>query len=109
MLVEAACLFGLLFAIVYHYYTRNYTHWTRLGLPQLQPTFPFGTFGQDIFAKKSAHQRAREEYRQFYGDPCYGSYILRNPALVIKDVEMIKHVLVKDFDHFVDRYKSHVG
>ena len=33
-------------------------------------------------------------------------YFMKAPILVIQDVELIKRVMVKDFEHFVDRSSS---
>jgi cytochrome P450 family 9 len=37
------------------------------------------------------------------GERIYGTYLVTEPCLVIKDPDLIKQVLVKDFNHFVDR------
>ena len=38
-----------------------------------------------------------------YEEKCYGVYQGADPVLVLKDPEMVKLFLVKDFHHFVDR------
>ena len=35
--------------------------------------------------------------------PFYGGYFLHKPILFVKDVDLVRHILVKDFDHFVNR------
>ena len=35
--------------------------------------------------------------------PYYGSYQLHNPILMINDVDLVRHIFVKDFEYFVDR------
>ena len=41
--------------------------------------------------------------------PVYGTYFLSRPRLVVKDPEVVKHIFVKDFDHFVDRMPAGTG
>ena len=43
------------------------------------------------------------EYQQFKDHPVYGHYIFMKPIPMIKDLDLVKAVMVKDFDHFVDR------
>ena len=44
------------------------------------------------------------QYKEMTGEKCYGVCpLFGRPILVLKDPAMIKKVLVKDFEHFVDR------
>ena len=40
------------------------------------------------------------------GVPLLGFYVFDKPHLLIRDPELVKHVLVKDFDYFSDRYAT---
>ncbi|KAK8383131.1 hypothetical protein O3P69_011571 [Scylla paramamosain] len=42
-------------------------------------------------------------YRELRNHKFYGLYEFFNPVLMITDPELLKHILVKDFEHFVDR------
>ena len=42
-------------------------------------------------------------YKQFRSEKMVGIFNLGTPNLVIHDVELAKQIMVKDFDHFVDR------
>jgi len=37
------------------------------------------------------------------GEKYYGFVDLVGPCLIVKDLEILKKILIKDFDHFVDR------
>ena len=52
---------------------------------QVEPSFPLGTFGKEIFAKKHGLVRGREEYERFRDVPFYGTYYLSRPRLVVKE------------------------
>ena len=43
------------------------------------------------------------QYNELCEEKCYGVYQGTDPVLVLKDPEMVKQFLVKDFHHFVDR------
>ena len=44
-----------------------------------------------------------DQYERYGRAKYWGSYVFGDPALTLHDPEMIKQVLVKDFDHFVNR------
>ena len=35
--------------------------------------------------------------------PMFGIYFFTSPAIVVTDLELIKHIMVKDFNYFHDR------
>ena len=45
----------------------------------------------------------REHYDKFRKHRFFGIYIFHNPILVINDPELIRLILIKDFQHFADR------
>ncbi|KZC14178.1 Cytochrome P450 6k1 [Dufourea novaeangliae] len=71
------------------------------------PPTPFlGNFGDCILLKKSATNFVKDLYDQSKGLRYMGFYIFDKPFLLIRDPELIKHVLVKDFSVFCDRYAT---
>ncbi len=42
-------------------------------------------------------------YSKAEGHKVFGTYVLTIPVYNIRDPELIRRILVKDFDHFVDR------
>jgi cytochrome P450 family 6 len=106
MLVEISIGLVTLIGIVYVYLTWKWKYWTKRGVYQIQPTFPFGSlpgfFTKSVAMTTSLMKHAEETK----GLPYYGIYFLRGPILMITDVEIIRNILVKDFDNFVDRNSS---
>ena len=45
----------------------------------------------------------REDYEKFKDEDMYGWFLLGKPVLGVINLEMIKDIFVKDFNHFVDR------
>ncbi len=57
-----------------------------------------------IMTKVSFSDMQDEIYEEFPGAPGVGYYAaFGEPVLFIQDIEIIKRILIKDFDHFVDR------
>jgi hypothetical protein len=44
-----------------------------------------------------------EDYRRFQDHDYHGWFLLGKPVLAVHNMDLIKSILVKDFDHFVDR------
>jgi cytochrome P450 family 6 len=110
MLVEALALVAGLLAVVYFYLQYKWTYWTNLGVKCPPNVFPMGNnpiFHQDVFlARKNFNDLAREQYELLKGEKFYGTYALTRPVLVLMDPEIMKQVMVKDFNNFVDRNRS---
>lgn len=88
----------------YLYVTRNFHYWAKRGILEPQP-FPFtGNFGPCLMMKKSAGEFVRSLYNMGKGVPYMGFYIFDKPFFLARDPELVKHILVKDFSSFADRY-----
>lgn len=96
-----------LIVIAYLYMTRKFNYWKRRGVLEINPPTPFlGNFTECAFLKKSPGYLMKDFYDQAKGLPYIGFYVLDKPFLLIRDREIIKSVLVKDFNYFADRYGS---
>ncbi|XP_030380660.1 probable cytochrome P450 6a14 [Scaptodrosophila lebanonensis] len=96
----------LSFLLGYLRYTYNY--WTMLGVRQRRTHFLYG----NVFKLKSLHlsELLQETYDAFKGKVgVAGSYVYTRPIAVVTDLELAKHILIKDFNKFVDRraYNNH--
>ncbi|ALC38786.1 maker439 [Drosophila busckii] len=87
-------------------YLRNcYSYWEQRGVPQLRTHFLFGNF----FKLKSVHtsELLQETYDAFKDkSPIAGSYIYTRPIAVVTDLDLVKSILIKDFNIFVNRSSS---
>ena len=93
--------FVLMFlSLLYVYFQKQYTFWTRKGVVQIPPSFPFGNFGYFILRTKTINEVMVEQDHLTKGLPYYGQYFLCFPNFVVKDVELVRQILVKDFYHF---------
>ena len=48
------------------------------------------------------HELANQLYSQLDGHKIGGTFQLMHPVYLVRDPELVKHVTVKDFEHFVD-------
>ncbi|XP_024936351.1 probable cytochrome P450 6a14 [Cephus cinctus] len=80
-----------------------FKYFDRRGIPYERPTFPFGNVSGVFRGKMSIGEACAELYKKHRQSPYFGMFISINPALVINDPEIIRHVLTKDFSHFHDR------
>lgn len=63
----------------------------------------FGNIKESALRRKNMGVVFREFYEQFPNEKVVGIYRMTTPGLVIRDLDIIKHIMIKDFDTFVDR------
>lgn len=73
-----------------------------MGVTYVAPSFPFGNFGKTFLKRTSIGELLQEFYR-LMNEPFFGLYSMFDPVLVVCDPQLIRSVLVKDFQHFTDR------
>lgn len=84
------------------YVTRNFNYWKKRDVPYLKPIPFFGTSRKLL--------TFRTTIGEFMGDiyfkttkPYVGFFIGDRPYLLVRDPNLIKRILIKDFEYFVDR------
>ncbi|TRY76240.1 hypothetical protein TCAL_09228 [Tigriopus californicus] len=87
---------------IYWSLTKNYGKFEKQGLFSIPPKLLFGN-NQDLFLQtKPMITCYREFYNQFGNNKCGICYEGPEAKFYVKDPELIKQVMIKDFDHFVD-------
>ncbi|KAJ8982768.1 hypothetical protein NQ317_018180 [Molorchus minor] len=89
--------------LIYIYFRISYTYWKKLGVPQLNPSFPFGDMAAVIFRRQNMGDKIKEIYDKMKGHKYVGLYFFSRKALLPLDPALIKNILSKDFQHFYDR------
>lgn len=94
----------LVLTALYVDFKRSYQFWKHKNVPYLPPTFPTGNVLEAVKTKVHFGYVVQDIYTQMKhaGDYC-GIYFFRNPVLMVLSPEFAKNVLVRDFNHFVDR------
>jgi cytochrome P450 family 6 len=93
-----AIFFGL-----YFYFTRNFKFWQKLGVPYVKPVPFVGNLKSCVFLKTTIGEQLQRIYAENSDKPYVGIFSFDKPSLVIRDLELVKDVLVKDFHTFMDR------
>lgn len=90
---------------VYYWGLYQSLYWKRKKIPSIHARPLIGSIaGMITFQKNVA-----EQFHEFYFDeatkdePFVGIHMFQKPTIVIKDPELIKRVLVKDFSSFSNR------
>ncbi|XP_062550309.1 probable cytochrome P450 6d5 [Armigeres subalbatus] len=81
----------------------QFNYWTHRGVPQLQPSFPFGDFGEFFRRKHGVPMTYANIYAKTKHLPYVGIYLSLRPALLVNDAQLVKDILSRDFEHFHDR------
>lgn len=85
---------------IYYYLIRNYNYWRLRKVSGPEPQLIFGNTKDVTLLKTTTGESLQEIYKMYEGLPYVGIYELRTPALLLRDPQIIKHILVKDFNYF---------
>lgn len=91
-----------IFFLFYYLIKRCYSYWERKKVHFVPATFPFGS---KISPAVPMCMSFKVLYDYFKGQGLRygGTYSMLSPTLIWTDLELIKNVLSKDFQHFTDR------
>lgn len=98
-------IFGVIsiIVLVYYFLQRKFNYWADRGIPFVKPEIPFGNL-RGVGSKISAGQIWAKCYNEMKGKaPMGGIYMFTEPALLALDLDLLRSVFVKDFEHFRDR------
>jgi len=88
----------------YAYAKYKLSYWSRRGVKSLPTHLLFGNFKDCITLKKPPAEVLREIYNSADpDDPYIGFYIFHKPILLLRNHDLIKQVMIKDFDVFPNR------
>lgn len=89
--------------LTYAYFKKKYSFWKDLGFNYPEPSIPLGNIG-GIGFKEHFSEFTKRKYNEFKDKgPAYGMYLVTNPALIVTDLELVKDVLVRQFESFYER------
>lgn len=97
-----ATLIVVLICSAIFFVRRHYSHWETLGIPSIKPKIPFGNIQSVVKSERSFGTAIYDLYKQTT-EPFIGIYLFFQPAILIRDRELVKTILTKDFQYFHDR------
>ncbi|KAK4875636.1 hypothetical protein RN001_012058 [Aquatica leii] len=92
----------LVTAFCYIKLSKVYKYWDEQGVAYEKPVFMLGNLASSILRTKSSRDILASVYKKFSDHRYVGLYQFHEPVLLIRDLELIKQITVKDFDVFPD-------
>ncbi|XP_046409248.1 uncharacterized protein LOC124174160 [Ischnura elegans] len=98
-------LAAVLLALLYRMLTWNFDYWKKRGFPEVKnrPLPFFGHTWKMMLGIINFNSGFTDLYHSMGDQPYAGFMSSMNPALLVKDPEIIKHILIKDSHIFLDR------
>ncbi|KAK5638736.1 hypothetical protein RI129_013031 [Pyrocoelia pectoralis] len=105
MWINLIIYFATFVIAVVAYFKWSFGYWKKQGVPYLPSSIPFGTMNNPFTLSEAI---ADEVFRQYMeskalGYKYVGLYGLTIPQFMVIDPQLIKNVLITDFQHFTDR------
>ncbi|XP_017779575.1 PREDICTED: cytochrome P450 6k1-like [Nicrophorus vespilloides] len=97
-----ALLIPVVLLLLYWYFARIFRYWKTRNVPYIEPVFPFGNFKNVALMRESIGVFVANMYKSSKED-FIGIWVLTTPSLIFRSPELLKHILVKDFNYFYDR------
>ncbi|XP_013140392.1 PREDICTED: cytochrome P450 6B5-like isoform X2 [Papilio polytes] len=91
------------FTLVYFYFTRTFDYWKNKNVPGPKPLPLFGNIKDSVLRRRHAALVFKSIYDEYTNEKVVGVYRMTSPCLLLRDLDVIKNVMIKDFDQFVDR------
>lgn len=106
--ILATLVLGAVSVFIYRWYDQHYNYWKHKNLPHIPATSIFGNIKDVVLYRKSPADVFRALYnnKKTKDEPIVGVQFCHEPALIVQDPEIIKRILVKDFNYFANRYAS---
>ncbi|XP_037785999.1 cytochrome P450 9e2-like [Penaeus monodon] len=95
-------LLGAALALFWAYSWWKHRYWTSKGVPT-PPVVPFIGHAHKLLVPNKRCNFEKEAYFNYGGSKFCGLYSFHEPMLLVGDPELMRHIYVKDFDHFMDR------
>ncbi|XP_063366285.1 cytochrome P450 6B5-like [Cydia amplana] len=89
--------------ILYYHFTITFNYWRNQNVPGPRPIPIFGNTLKFVLASTSLGVILKKIYDDYPTDKVVGLFRMRTPCLLIRDLDIVKHVLIKEFHVFSDR------
>ncbi|KAL9703497.1 hypothetical protein quinque_007015 [Culex quinquefasciatus] len=100
-LASAVIIASLIF-LLYSYIAQKYDFFEERNIPFIKPVFLLGNTAPVLLKRQDLLQNVKEMYNAFPSSKVVGLFDFIKPVLMIRDLDMLKQIGVKDFDHFSD-------
>ncbi|XP_012143073.2 putative cytochrome P450 6a14 [Megachile rotundata] len=100
---ELLCGIVLILLALYYYMVQDHDFWKQRGIPGPKPVPLFGNFMDMLLGRTSIGDQMVKFYHQYKNEPVIGLFIREKRLLAVKDLDLIKTILIKDFSKFAHR------
>nr|XP_046472826.1 cytochrome P450 6j1-like isoform X4 [Neodiprion pinetum] len=100
---ESLCAVAIILTGIWYYLVANYSFWKERGVLGPEPGLIFGNMKDVMFVREHFGVQLKKICDQFPGAPLIGIYDRRTPVLIVRDPELVKDVMIKDFSTFSER------
>lgn len=99
-----ASLLALLLTAIFWFIRKKYNYWSDLGVKSFSISFPYGNI-KGVGKKHHISQFLVDIYGKLknIGEPIGGFYMFIRPIAIVTDLDLVKFILIKDFNTFPNR------
>ncbi|PSN38735.1 Cytochrome P450 6j1 [Blattella germanica] len=95
---------SLIISGLYLYFIRHFNYWKEKSVSYVEPFPFFGNLKDVMLQKTDIGHLLKNVYDTHKGMPYVGIFFFDQPALLIRDLNLVKQILVKDsYEYFMDR------
>ncbi|XP_030375130.1 probable cytochrome P450 6w1 [Scaptodrosophila lebanonensis] len=89
----------------YIWQRRKYSYWQKLGIKYITPSPFFGNVRELLTGKVSFFHQIYKLHTSpgYEQEPLVGVYLMQRPGLLIRDLDLIKRIMIKEFSCFSNR------
>ena len=102
-MIETIALIATVFVLLYYYSKIKLSYWKKYGVKSPKPLPFLGNFKDVLLGKDCTTDCFQNAYNEFKDERMVGVYGGHEPLLVLRDLDLIKDVLIKDFNKFAQR------
>ncbi|KPJ01420.1 Cytochrome P450 6B1 [Papilio xuthus] len=96
-------LVTVLVGLLHYYFTRTFDYWKKRNVAGPKPVPFFGNLKESVLRRKPQVMVYKSIYDEFPNEKVVGIYRMTTPSILLRDLDIIKNVLIKDFESFADR------
>ncbi|KAJ8729799.1 hypothetical protein PYW07_016837 [Mythimna separata] len=93
---------AVLLAVLYIYYKQTYSKFSRYGVKHFTPVPFLGNMINMLFRLNHTIEDLAKLYTDFPNERFVGRYEFTQEMVIIRDLELVKKIGIKDFEHFLD-------
>jgi len=88
--------------LIYRYFTETFDYWKNKGVVFIKPIFLIGSMKSVSLIQEHLGEFFERIYKEHSSERFVGYFMGKKPTLLVRDPELVKHIMIKDFAHFTD-------